>query len=219
MATAADVMDDAAVKVNDASKSTYSYTVQQPLVAMANRELQILLELNGIPLLKERSIVITVEAGDTELDSYPADFIEPIHLEERHLGSTNEADFVAMTEKDWEPNVAPTSVLRYWTFRDNKIYFVGVTEDREVRLKYRRTLTPLTTSGAALEIADAQTWLAERVAQMIENDIMNSPTKAAMRNPAVLSAESKLISKLLKNTQGLGSRRRPYRGASGRGVR
>lgn len=214
MATALDVITDVGAKLNDPSLSVYTSIVQLPFVGMANRELQILLELNGIPHLKDRSAAIAVLAGVTDLAAYPSDFIEPISLGERAFGTTDR--FVDMSEVEWAPDEAQTDWLRYWTFQDGVIRFLGALVDREVKLKYRRTLNALTVEGSNVEIADAQPWLAARVAQMVEQDVMNSPTKASLREPEVIRAKDDLIRKLLKNTQALGVRRRPYKGSGRR---
>lgn len=214
MAIADDVMVDVAAKLNDPSRSVYTNTVQLPFVGMANRELQILLELNGIPLLKDKSIGITVPANSVELPQYPPDFIEPIILQERAFGSLD--GFVDMEEREWVPDEPATNSLRFWVFQDGVIKLLGAKQDREVKMKYRRVLNPLTVAGSNIEIADAQPWLVARVCQMIENDVMNSPTRANERIPEVRDAKDNLIRKLLKNTQALGVRRRPYRGAGKR---
>jgi len=214
MATALDIITDVGAKLNDPSLSVYTSIVQLPFVGMANRELQILLELNGIPLLKDRSAAIAVAAGILELTNYPSDFIEPISLGERTAGSTDQ--FVDMAEVEWAPDENQTEWLRYWVFQDGVIRFLGALVDREVKLKYRRTLNPLTVEGSNVEIADAQPWLVARTAQMVEQDVMNSPTKASLREPEVIRAKDDLIRKLLKNTQALGVRRRPYKGSGRR---
>jgi len=214
MAIADDVMVDVAAKLNDPSRSVYTNTVQLPFVGMANRELQILLELNGIPILKDKSVGIRVPAGAVEMPQYPPDFIEPIILQERTYGS--DEGFIDMEEREWVPDENLTNVLRFWVFQDNAIKLLGAKIDREVKMKYRRNLNPLTVAGSNLEIADSQPWLVARVCQMIENDVMNSPSRANERIMEVRDAKDNLIRKLLKNTQALGVRRRPYRGAGKR---
>ena len=214
MAIADDVMVDVAAKLNDPSRSVYTNTVQLPFLGMANRELQILLELNGIPVLKDKSIPITVLANSTELAQYPPDFVEPIQLQERDFGSSDQ--FVDMEEREWVPDEPTTNWLRYWVYQDGAINFLGAKVDREIRLKYRRSLNPLTVAGSNIEIADSQPWLVARVCQLVENDVMNSPTRAQLREYEVKNAKDDLIRKLLKNTQALGVRRRPYRGAGKR---
>ena len=214
MATASDVMIDVAAKLNDPSQSVYTNDVQLPFVGMANRELQILFELNGIPILKTKSIPILVSAFATDLINYPPDFIEPIQLQERTPGS--QELYVDMEEREWVPDEDLTNYLRFWVFQDNLVKFLGAKIDREVKVKYRRTLNPLTAPGSNVEVADAQPWLVARVCQMVENDVMNSPTRAQLREPEVIRAKDDLVRKLLKNTQALGVRRRPYRGAGKR---
>lgn len=208
--TAGDVCTDVAVKLNDPSASIYNSTVVLPFVAMAAKELEGILEVNEIPILKQRSSVLSVLALAVELASYPVDFVEPISIEERDAGSTDL--FTEMVESEWEPNATPDVDLRYWNFRDGKIKFLGATTPRDIRLKYIRNITVIAAVGTNLEPVGARLFLASRAAQMVEKDVMNSPTKALEREQEVKDNKDMLIRRLVKNKQGVGVRRRPYRG-------
>ncbi len=211
MATAAEVADLVAAKLNDPSQGVYTDAVLLPFFNIANNELQILLELNNIPWLKEKSTTIDVDADDTEIDT-PSDFIEPIQVWERIRDSTSENDWFPVKEEAWIPEGEQLETIQYYCWQNAQLLINSPSLDREVKLYYRRTLTPFANINVSLEIADSQVWMAERIAQMIESDVMNSPSKALLRDPKVREAEQKFITKLLKNSQGLGVRRRPYRG-------
>lgn len=200
----------AATKLADAAQGTWTNVVLLPCLQSAYDELETLLNIAEVPLQKKRSAVITVEIGDTELDEYPADFIEPIKLEERNMGSTDL--YAPMTRTEWDINAVPGPVLGYWDYRDNKILFLGATTDRDVRVYYVRSLTPLSSSSINIEIPQAKNFLAFRTAQIAINDIGNMPTKAESFQAEIDEAKDKLIRRLLKNTQGLGVRRMGYKG-------
>lgn len=204
------VMALSAVKLNDASQAIWTNGVLLPCLQSAYDELETLLNIAEAPIQKKRSAVITVEIGDVELDEYPADFIEPIKMEERALGSTEL--FVPMTETEWDVNTLPGPYLRWWDWRDNKILFLGATTDRDVRLYYTRSLTPLSSASINIEIPQAKNFLAARTAQIAAKDIGNMPTKAEEFEKDVEEAKDKLIRRLVKNKQGLGVRRMGYRG-------
>lgn len=208
--TAGDVCLDVAQKFNDPSQSTYTAAVVLPFVSMAARSLEQYIEMNDIPLIRQKSSVLQVLALATELASYPVDFVEPIEIKERASGSTDLFD--DMDEKAWEPNTAQDTTLRWWVFRDAKIKFLGATVNREISLKYHRTISALTVVGSNIEPLGARPYLAALAAQMIARDVANSPTKAIGLQKEVDDTLDLLIRRLVKNKQGLGVRRRGYRG-------
>jgi hypothetical protein len=65
---------------------------------------------------------------------------------------------------------------------------------------------------ANVEVAGSRNYLSALTAQMVARDVMNSPSKAAELYMEVKEEEEKLITKLTKRLQGLGVRRRAYRG-------
>lgn len=208
--TAQDVMTDAAVKLNDPGQSVYTNVVLLPFAGMASRELESLLEMNDIPIIKQKSTAVTVLTGATSLGSYPVDFVEPLWLKERTNGSSDL--YVDMDEREWEPDIAADASLKYWAFRNNIIYFPAASTDRQVFMTYHRMLNPLTVAGSNVEVTGSRNWLAQRTAQMVAKDVMNSPTKALEMQKDVDLAQDLLIRRLVKNKQGMGVRRRAYRG-------
>lgn len=158
---ASEVMDhSAAVYLDDATKSRWTFAVLLPYLRSAYGELQSALESNDLPPLYEVSAVISVPANTTDL-TLPADFILPIRLEERAVGETR---WQRMDELSWEPDEDRTDRLRVWIFREGKVQLLGATTTREVRLRYTRSLNTISTENTTLEISNAKEFLAARTA-------------------------------------------------------
>src|SRR3954463_16743375 len=86
--TAAEIMDEAALLLNDSNKVTFTYTVLAPWLKRAVNEYSDELAVNNIKLLNKASVVIPTVAGTTTVPM-PSDALLPIMLEERLAGSAN----------------------------------------------------------------------------------------------------------------------------------
>jgi hypothetical protein len=211
---ASDVLAQTAVLLNDASQAVWTNTVLLPCLTKASEELERLLEANQITILDQvESPVVSVEVGDTELDEYPTDLIQPITLYERRLSSSD--DWVEVTQvKKIDKNLDNESSVIEWCWRNLKIYINPPTTDREVYLDYTRSLTAVSVAGSTIEIRQSKTWLAVRTAQIAAANLGNNPTKAESLNGDLEEAKDLLLRTLVNNTSSVeGARRRPYRGA------
>lgn len=207
--TAGGVMDLSAALLNDAAKSMFSYAVQLPFLKLAQDELDIELKDCGVALVNQiADIDVAAEALFLTL---PCNFFLPIKLEERADGSTDDNAWVEMEEKDWEPNREMSDTLIYWTFRNNKINFVGATAAREVRLHYIRNLSGVTDSSNNEEVDKARNFLCMRTAALCAEFILQDIQRATSLNAQAQINIGKLTSVLIKNTQGVRVRRRPFR--------
>lgn len=214
---ASEVTAQAAVLLNDASQGFWTNTVLIPCLTKANEELEMELEINQVPLLKQKSSPVTsVEIGDTQLDEYPTDFVEPIALYERVLSSSD--DWVEVEEVEWvDPNNLTSSEIVEWAFRDNKIYINPPQTDREIYLDYVRKLTPLTATNSVVEIIQSKIWLAVRTAQIAALNIGHNKSKADSLQPEADIALDRLVRRLINNAQGVsGSRRQGFKGSARR---
>lgn len=211
--TAATVLAQSAVLLNDPAQSTWTNTVLLPCLTKAGEELEQHFEVNEIPIQKQVSIVINVDTGDTELDEYPTDFVEPISLWEHTENSTE--DYVKVREVEFiDMNMDDTDQIVQWAYRNGKIYINPPTTDRDIKLYYVRSMAPLDTTGATVEVQQAKNFLAARTAQIAAANIGNNPSKAASLEEDVTTCLDRLIRRMLKNKQGVGGARRiGYKGA------
>lgn len=208
---ASEVMDEAAVWLNDASRTTYNYTVLFPLLASAWDVMQRRFELNSIPIILVETpldSLIDVAIGDTEL-TVPSDFIRPIHLKEKLYGSTDL--FVTMVERQWLPNDIATETLRYWYWTGDTLKVLGATTRREVLLHYVGSMYKPIGQNSPIVKPEAKTFLSKKTAALAAGYLGSNPTRAQALESEAEQALNELIRTEVKNKQGLPVRRQPFR--------
>jgi len=207
------VVDEAAAMLNDAG--LISWTKERLILHgfQAHRQLQVELALNGLPIIKQISAIITVAVGDTDLGSnQPANLLEPKTLWERAAGTQD--TFVLMQEKGWEPELPQSSSLNYWNWRGDIIRFIGATTAREVKIRYLGGIEVPTQDEDSLGFLFAENYLIPETAALAAGSLGNKATYEAMHIVATMNLE-KVIAFNIKGQQALPVRRRPYR-SSGR---
>lgn len=205
---AEDTMNEAAVLLNDANKSVFNSTVLFPYLKKAYAELQDEFTLHSIPLNDEISSVTTIAAGNTIITS-PSDMLFPIKLEEKAEGANNQ-DFRPMKETKWEPTIVQTEQLRYWDFRENTIYTVGSTANRQVLVYYVKGYPSLNNNNTPIVLDGMKTALAAKTAELVAATIGGATDKVLYLANDYMRAKDRLIGIYLKSLQSLPIRRRPY---------
>jgi len=165
--------------LNDPAGAIYPDAAMYPVMDLAYQELQTKLTRLGIPVTKEVSAPIIVAKGTKVLSEgagLPIDLISPVWLGERSVGST--LDYIDMTERSWEPTVTPSTSLIYWTWREDQLKFVGSTVDRDVLIKYKKSLGHLSDENSVILILNCDNWLAHRTAMKAAATIGSNPTRA-----------------------------------------
>ena len=208
--TAADALTECKFLLNDPSGNIYPDDRLIPLMQKAYRELQTKMLLNGISVVKEFTVLapIPVEIGNTALgdgSGLPTDLVYPIALSERPLGSTQL--FADMKEEAWEIDAKPGISLVYWSWREEEIKFLGATTDREIRIKYMKGLSRITSAASPISVNNATTWLAARTAAIAAFVLGSNPSRAEGLNGDAAQALEDLLRYLVKRTQGLPVRR------------
>lgn len=207
--TGGEVMDLSASLLNDSAKSLFSYDVQLPFLKMANDDLAIELLSDDAPI-QNMIVEINVAIGVLFL-ALPCDFFIPIKLEERLQTSTNDDDFVDMDERSFEPAIQQSTTLGIWSFRNNKINFIGSTTARTVRLTYKRNLSTVVDFSIVEEVQKAKNFLAFRTAALCSEFIGGNKSRADSLNLQGVIYLEKLTSIIVKSGQGNRVRRRPFR--------
>jgi len=209
MATAQDVVDEASVLLGDPDQTKWDFAVLLPLLQKAHRELQVDLNLSGLPVLKEVSAILTVPALAVSLGALlPADLIEPVSLGERQSGTSDL--FNDMIQTTWEPEDVQTTTLRYWSWREENIVFLGATVAVDVKLRYIKGLTAPTSEGSPLGFINAQLFLGPRTAALAAAVAGNLAVAQALNADAEIQ-KAKVIRYNVKQMQAIPKRRRPYR--------
>lgn len=180
MALISDVTAAARTLLNDDGASVWDDASLLPKVKEAHRELQSKLWIVGSPVVREQSDPITVLTGATDLGAnQPADLLAPFDIVEYAAASTPDTA-VPMTEKIFLPLVAQATTLKYWSWRKEKITFVGATADRKVIVYYRKSITLPTAVGDPVGILFGELYLSARVAALAAGSVGNKDVYAIM---------------------------------------
>lgn len=216
MATAQSALDSARVYLNDVGSQMWSNTVLLPYLKEAHKDLLLILWLNGLPVVLEKSAVINVTAVTGVTLTLPTDLLEPIELKERTQGSIE--DWLPMREVDFEPDsLIQNSTLEVWCWREEVINLVGSTTNRSVLLRYWKSLAAIVDATSALGFIMAESFLGPQTAGYACGSVGNTTLAAELlwiQNSNVGIAGSRLdmiIRANVKGMQNLPARRLPYR--------
>jgi len=141
--------------------------------------------------------------------------VEPIWLKERAFGSSD--NWISLTETDFESDIDQTSELRYWTWREEKILFVGATMKREILMRYWKTLTEPTAAGHSLGFIYAEHFLGPQMAAYAAASVGNLTLASSLlyvkgiHNGVAGAKLHMIIQGNIKGQQNLFARRIPYR--------
>jgi hypothetical protein len=207
--TAQQVVSEAQSLLNDAPGIFYTFDSLLPYLNKAYRELQDYYRLHGLKTTVDVAAVILVPAGSLSLGNPPPDMLRPISLAERTPGSTEQ--FTDMDERSWEPDETNTNHLRLWTWREETIYFVGASADREIRIRYVKSLADLTGGNSFIGISNSKLVLASRTAALGARFIGENSTRADELDTETGQALDRLIVTAIRQNQGLPARRRRTR--------
>src|SRR5436853_381994 len=170
-AQALTALDSARSYLNDTQSQIWTDTTLLPFLKEAHHDLMLALWINGIPVIKVKSSTIQVKAGITSLD-LPVDLIDPISLKERASGSAD--DWILMTESSFEPDIKRDTTLKYWSWREESIIFIGATTNVEVSLKYWASLAVIIDSSSSVGIINGEFFLGPQCAGYAANSIGNT---------------------------------------------
>lgn len=204
---ASEVMDEAAkVYLNDGARIRWPDSVLLPFLRSAVGEMQSELESNDLPPLYEIATIISVPKNTTLLN-VPQDFVFPVYLDER---APNEPHFMEMTEVTWDPDVDRNDKLRYWNFREGVINLLGALTDREVRLRYLRSLSAVVTENSIIEVANAKGFYAARTAGLASSFGGSATQRGTLANERAEYFKRLVIAAITKRLQDRPVRRRRY---------
>jgi hypothetical protein len=209
MATGELVLEEAGSLLNDWGLTIFTKEQLFRLMKQGHRELQVKLVLNGIPVIKEKSDIITIPAGDEDMGAnQPTDLIEPISCHERTPNTTD--DFQDMFERGWEPELQQSDILQYWVWRGELIKFLGATAAREVKLYYKGGIDVPTQEGDPLGFLFAENFLSPITASKMAFILGNKNAALALKGQASENLDDVIRMNVI-GQQALPARRIPYR--------
>lgn len=213
-------MDRAAVLMNDAAKTDYTYAKQLPVVAIALDELQEEFELNNIPATNEVTATTLIPAGVKEIGfntvpKLPDDLIEIQQIWEQQTDGS--AGFIPMTKTEFLPHYLEdqlTDALVYWAQEGGKVKFLGATNDVQIKFDYIASLFPrVITEDTLVDIINTKSFLSYRTAALLAEFAGENSTRATALNQDAVMALDRALGIPVKGKQSIAIRRRPFRAA------
>lgn len=210
---ASEVMDAARAHLNDISGQVFNNTILLPYLVTAWETLQSEMQDNSLPTTMEVSSVLAITAGATTISgssspALPADFVEPISLHERPVGSTIWSEMT-------KGSVHPPSSRLYpelfaWDWREDEIKLFGATTDRQVLIRYIKNLPSISGANTDLPVRGCKLYLGYKTAAEAAEDIGQNRTRADRLESKAEMELRKFINIRVKGNQGTPVRRRPY---------
>jgi len=220
-AQAEDALNLARALVNDSAGVVFTDTLLMPLLNSAYRGLQRELAENGVSVLAEQqdialatdptSGITPMEISDVSSPQLPTDCLVPHMLWERATANTTDV-FVPMekfTSGGGMLNLQPSTYLRFWEWREDKINLVGPTQAITVRVRYEKILPALTLGTDPVQIRAATDPLAFATAALAARSRGARALAQDLLGTAQMATEE-LIQRYVRPEQVKGPRRRPY---------
>src|ERR1700675_832526 len=164
---AEDALNLARALVNDSAGVVFTDVLLMPLLNSAYRGLQRELAESGVSVLAEQQDidlelvtgtgVTQTEISDVSSPQLPTDCLVPHMLWERATANTTDV-FVPMekfTSGGSMLNLQPSTYLRLWEWREDKVNLIGATQAITVRMRYEKILSLLTLGTDPVQIRSA----------------------------------------------------------------
>jgi hypothetical protein len=214
--------------LNDAQGNLFTDAVLLPYANSAYRAVQRELANAGAGgfLTDNAQLVVTaVDAADPSLqvsitdatappNQLPTDLLAPLKLWERANGSSD--DFVEMVDLSRHgglPSRAQGVTLGVWEWRADGIYFLGATQDTQVRIRYLKSFPDLADATSPVLVRNAQEAIAYGTAALAA--WARGTPLAEKWDTAASDAIESLVSAAVRREQQTARRRRPFSARSG----
>ena len=218
---AEDALSLARALLNDTAAAVFTDTLLMPLLNSAYRGLQRELAENGVSVLVEQqdlnlgtdptSGITPMEISDVSSPQLPTDCMVPHMLWERATPNTTDV-FIPMekfTSGGSMLNLQPSSYLRLWEWREDKINLIGATQAVTVRIRYEKVLPLLTLGTDPVQIRSATDPLAFATAALAARSRGARALAQDLLGTAQMATEN-LIERYVRPEQTKGRRRMPY---------
>jgi hypothetical protein len=164
----------------------------------------------------DASAQVSITDATAPPNQLPTDLLVPVKLWERaNLSSNNFIEMVDLTDHDGLPSQPQTQSLRFWEWRADGLYFLGATQDTQIRLRYQKSYPDLVDATSPVLIRNAQEALAYPAAAMA--GAARGAPQAECWDIAATDALEDLLVRATQREQQTGRRRRPYSSRAGFG--
>lgn len=218
---AAEALNLSRALLNDTAGAVFTDALLTPLLNSAYRGLQRELAENGVSVLIEQQDldletdpgtgITNTEISDASSPQLPSDCLMPHMLWERATANSTDV-FVPMekfTGGGSMLNLQPSTYLRLWEWREDKINLIGATQAITVRMRYEKLLPALTLGTDPIQIRAAIDPLAFATAALAARSRGARALAQDLLGTAQMATEN-LIERYVRPEQTTGRRRRPY---------
>ena len=214
--------------LNDAAGNLFTDTVLLPYVNSAYRKMQRAIGNAGGGGFIQDDVLLVVTAvteTDTSLqvsitdatappNQLPTDLLVPVKIWERPNGSTDDfLEMVDLSQHGGLPSRVQDMTLSVWEWRADGIYFIGATQDTQIRLRYSKAYPDLTDATSPVLVRNAQEAIAYGTAALAAWS-RGSPL-AEKWDDAANDAIEDLVSAAVRREQQSSHRRRPFSSRTG----
>jgi hypothetical protein len=216
--------------LNDAQGNLFTDAVLLPYLNSAYRKVQRNLANVGAGgfIQDDALLVVTaVSVPDTSAqvsiadstappNQLPSDLLVPMKVWERANGSSDDfSELVDLTRHGGLPSRVQDTSLSVWEWRGDGIWFVGATQDTQIRIRYLKTYPDLSDASSPVLVRNAQEALAYATAGLA-GWARGSPLAEKWDQAAEDAVEDLVVAAVRREQQSC-RRRRPYSWRSGYG--
>jgi hypothetical protein len=167
--------------LNDAAGNLFTDAVLLPYANSAYRKVQralanvqsgtfltdnVLLVVSAVAQV-DASAQVSITDATAPPNQLPTDLLVPVKVWERASGTSNDfVEMIDLTDHDGLPSEPQGQTLRYWEWRADGLYFLGATQDTQIRLRYQKSYPDLTDATSPVLIRNAQEAIAYAAAAM-----------------------------------------------------
>jgi hypothetical protein len=214
--------------LNDAQGNLFTDAVLLPYANSAYRKVQRALGNGGaggflqddvllvVPAVSQvdPSLQVSITDATAPPNQLPTDLLLPQKIWERANGSSDDfVEMVDLSQHDGLPSRAQGLTLSVWEWRADGLYFLGATQDTQIRLRYLKAYPDLTDATSPVLVRNAQEAIAYATAALAAW-ARGSPL-AEKWDDAAADAIEDLVSAAVRREQQSARRRRPFSARSG----
>ncbi len=209
--------------LNDAAGNLFTDGVLMPYANSAYRKVQralgnvqsgsflsddVLLVVSAITAV-DPSLQVSITDATAPPNQLPADLLVPLKLWERANGSSDDfTEMVDLTEHGGLPSLPQDANLVYWEWRADGLYFIGATQDTQIRLRYEKAYPDLVDATSPVLVRNSQEAIAFFAAAMAS--AARGAPQAERWDEAGADALEDLLVRATQREQQTARRRRPY---------
>ena len=162
----------------------------------------------------DTSLQVSITDATAPPNQLPTDLLVPVKIWERPNLSTDDfLEMVDLSQHGGLPSRVQDVTLSDWEWRADGIYFIGATQDTQIRLRYSKAYPDLTDSTSPVLVRNAQEAIAYATAALAAWS-RGSPL-AERWDQAAADAIEDLVVTAVRREQQSSRRRRPYSSRTG----